>query len=155
MAKKPITGQDDEGETGEIVRRNLERRRSRRFPCEGFAEAIIPPLDTLLRGKIFNVSLEGCFVSTRAYLHIKTNVKAIIRFSLRSRQYQIAGEVANVRPGMGVGFRFVFEDTRTKDNIRCLVEEQNAIESRDEAEQRLVRGMGKRLGVYVGVRSNR
>ncbi|MDR3792451.1 MAG: PilZ domain-containing protein [Terracidiphilus sp.] len=135
--------------------RGAERRKSRRYPCEGFAEVLVLQPETLLRGEVRNVSEHGCFVATRARVHVEPQSEAALRFNLRNRRYRIRAVVANVRPGAGVGFIFRFEDEQTDDEIRCLVEEMNATELRDEAEGRLVRGVGKRPENYVGVRSSR
>jgi len=135
--------------------RGAERRKNRRYPCEGFAEVLVLQPETLLRGEVRNVSKYGCFVATRARVHVEPRSEAAVRFNLRDRRYRVRAVVANVRPGAGVGFEFRFEDAQTEDEIHCLVEEMNAVELRDEAEGRLVRGAGKRPENYVGVRSSR
>ncbi|MDR3724774.1 MAG: PilZ domain-containing protein [Terracidiphilus sp.] len=144
MEATQIVSQNNTKQAVDAGRKGADRRRSRRYPCEGFAEAVIPHPDILLRGEIRNVSMEGCFVSTRAFLHMEVNEEAEIRFTLRDRHYKVRAVVANVRPGLGVGLGFRFEDAQAGEEIRCLVEEMNATELRDEAEGRLVRGVGIR-----------
>jgi hypothetical protein len=122
--------------------RSAERRKSRRYPCEGFAEVLVLHPETLLRGEVRNVSKNGCFVETRARLHVELQSEAAVRFNLSNRRYRIRAVVANVRTEAGVGFEFRFEDELTEEEIRSLVEELNATELRDEAEGRLVRGVG-------------
>ena len=155
MAEEPESRFGKNAAPAAAEQRGAERRKSHRFPCEGFAEVLVFHPETLLRGEVRNVSKHGCFVATRARVHMEPQSEAAVRFNLRNRRYRVRAVVANVRPGAGVGFEFRFEDAQTENEIRCLVEEMNAIELRDEAEGRLVRGVGKRSESYVGVRSSK
>ena len=106
------------------------RRRWRRFPCAGFAEVVVYHPDTLFRGQICDLSLQGCFVETRARVHLTLHAIAEIRFHLNNRQYKTQAVVMNLRQGEGVGFQFHFAEADMADQIQNLIDELLAMEPR-------------------------
>jgi hypothetical protein len=83
-----------------------ERRRSRRFPCNGFAEVILFQAGMLFRGEIRDISQTGCFVATKARVHMDSCGKVELRFTLNNNRFHTFARVANVRQGTGVGLEF-------------------------------------------------
>jgi hypothetical protein len=100
-----------------------DRRRYRRFLCEGFAEVLVIYPECLFRGEIRDISEHGCFVMTKARVRFELFAEAEIRFKLRNCQFKTHARVRNVRPGEGVGFEFTFENAQTEEQIIGLIQE--------------------------------
>lgn len=103
----------------------LQRRRARRYLCEGTAEAIIitHKAEILLRGVMLDISLNGCFVQTHAPAHLILECEAEIRFKIRGQIYKCAALVRNVQPRVGTGFEFRHLTAPVKARIRALIKE--------------------------------
>jgi len=102
-------------------RSGTERRRSRRFLCDGFAEVHLLARDTMFRGEICDLSLHGCFVATRARVHVETKNAIALRVALRNQTFSTEGIVANIRPGVGVGVEFQHPSAQIEKDFRALV----------------------------------
>jgi len=100
-----------------------DRRRSRRYLCAGFAEIQLIARDMIFRGEICNLSLHGCFVTTRARVQLEKVTPVMIRFNLRNRQFKTEGLVVNLRPGEGFGIQFHHATPETVDEFMKLVED--------------------------------
>jgi hypothetical protein len=101
--------------------RGKERRRSRRFPCEGQAEAVVLQPEFLFRGEITNVSLTGCFIRTRARLQVELHSIVDLRFRLKNQQCHTYALVMDIRPGLGVGVEFYSENKQPQEWIQELI----------------------------------
>jgi len=102
----------------EAISGGKERRRSRRFGCEGFAEGFAVETGTVFRGDIQNISQTGCYVKTRARLKLEQLAEVDLLFMLKKRKYRTLARVIEVRPGQGVGLEFVFYDPQGGDLLR-------------------------------------
>jgi hypothetical protein len=100
-----------------------ERRRSTRYPCNGFVEVMGIEPECLFRGEIRDISQNGCFVVTRARVQLERLAEAEVRFKLNNRQFRVRARVMNVRHGDGVGLEFLDKNARCEDEIRRLIEE--------------------------------
>ena len=103
-----------------------ERRRSRRYLCNGLAEVMVVYPESLFRGEIRDISLNGCFVITKARVHLERLAEAEIRFKLNNRQFRARARVMNVRPGDGVGIEFSFPNEQAEEQVRSLIQELSA-----------------------------
>jgi hypothetical protein len=114
------------GETAE-EKSGREKRKCRRLACEGSAECFAFDTGTLFRGSIQDISLTGCYVTTKARLRLTRLSEVDLCFTLKGRQYHIIARVMVVRPGDGVGFEFMFDDPRgsewLKEELMALFEE--------------------------------
>jgi hypothetical protein len=112
--------------TGQAVSPNLpvgkERRRGRRFPCEGFAEAVVIHPESLLRGEVRDISETGCFLATRAHLHVERLTEIDLRFVINEIHCHTLARVMDVRVGKGVGIEFIFPDAEAEDLFKKLVQ---------------------------------
>jgi hypothetical protein len=70
-----------------------ERRQCRRLACEGFAECFAFDTGTLFRGSIQDISLTGCYVTTKARLRLERLSEVDLCFALKGRQYHIIARV--------------------------------------------------------------
>jgi hypothetical protein len=114
-----------ETQTGERAG-GKERRRSRRYDCEGFAESWVLHPESLFRGVIRDISETGCYVSTKARLNLAHFAAVDLRFTLMNGHYRTAARVIDVRPGKGVGLEFIFPDSQPPEWLKNLLERLSA-----------------------------
>jgi len=88
----------------------------------------------LFRGKVKDISLTGCYVTTRARLRLKRLAKIELRFSANGQQMSSLARVMDVRPGKGIGVEFLPGDPRMSKRFREVIEELKA-RSPEQAEQ--------------------
>lgn len=98
-----------------------ERRRSRRRTCNGSAEVLVYHPECLFRGEILDISETGCYVATRAHVHLECRAEAVIRFRLKGRLFKTPVHLINIRPGTGVGFEFLNVNARTTEQLKNLI----------------------------------
>lgn len=100
----------------------IERRHCPRYKCEGLAEVEVSHPYTLIRGELRDIGLEGCFVATRAYARPSLKSAARLRFQLGEHEYSTNAQVANIRPGEGIGLEFQFTSELTRKVARAMIE---------------------------------
>ena len=103
-----------------------DRRRNERFVCDGFAEVLSFDPELLFRGAVKDISLTGCYVETRARLNLKRYAEIEVRFSAHGQQLTSLARVMDVRPGKGIGVKFVAGDPRMTKRFRDLIEDLKA-----------------------------
>jgi hypothetical protein len=116
---------DTEGIIAEVIAlepgQGIERRRSRRFPCDGLAEGLFHQPDILFRGEVRDMSLTGCLIQTRAQLRVQPSTEVELRFQVNNNHYRTVARVIEVRRGIGVGMEFMHEDTQTLASFKGLM----------------------------------
>jgi hypothetical protein len=105
----------------EESREGKERRLSRRFACEGFAEVYATSTGYLFRGEIRDISLTGCYIMTKVRLKLERLTEVDLLFLLNKHNYRTLARVINVRPGKGVGLEFVSHDPSTAESFKKLM----------------------------------
>ncbi len=100
----------------------IERRRCPRYICEGLAEVVVSQPYTLIRGELRDIGLDGCFVATRANVRPELKSNANLRFHLGEHEYSTNAQVANIRPGEGIGLEFQFTGGITRQVARAMIE---------------------------------
>lgn len=98
-----------------------ERRRSKRYACEGFAEALVFHPETLVRGEIRDISESGCYLMTRAHLKMERAAEVELRFTLHGNHYRMNARVTDVRPGRGMGLEFAAGDAKVEAALKGLI----------------------------------
>jgi len=98
-----------------------ERRRCRRYPCSGAAEAVVLFSESLFRGEIRDISLSGCFIQTKAHLHVDRFSQIDLRFEMNDCQYHTKARVMDIRPGCGVGMEFYYQGPQDEVSFKRLV----------------------------------
>jgi hypothetical protein len=106
-----------------------ERRRHRRFPCEGFAEVVAFRVKGLFRGRLKDISESGCFIETRAHLNLPRLAEVEIRFTALGTKLAVLGRVMVVLPGKGAGFEFLPGDPRLGQSFSNMIERLHARDS--------------------------
>ena len=99
-----------------------EKRRHRRFACDGAAEVFVFASRSLFRGRIRDLSESGCFFATRAWLNLRRNAEVELRFTVNGVQIAVVARAMDVRPGGGAGFEFLPDDPRMEAAFPKLIE---------------------------------
>jgi hypothetical protein len=99
-----------------------ERRRYPRFSCEGRAEVSLPHGGLLVRGRILDVSIAGCFIETSA-INLERGTHVEVFFESRQLRFRVAGNIAVLHPPTGVGISFLHPSIRVAQQIGQLVKE--------------------------------
>ena len=98
-----------------------ERRYSPRYECEGSAEVRIPSQGRVVRGRIVNLSLGGCYIETNAALDIGSKIEIVLRVT--GLAFRAAGEIKSVYGSMGVGIQFTGMSSGGRTRLRELIGE--------------------------------
>lgn len=106
-----------------------ERRRHRRFPCEGFAEVVAIRASVVFRGKLKDISQSGCYIETRAHLNLPRLAEVEVRFTAFGRKLTALAKVMDIRPGKGAGFEFLPCDSRLDQRFLKMIEQLQTPES--------------------------
>lgn len=100
----------------------LNRRRHPRYLCEGTAEVMLPNGGLLLRGRILDLSLSGCFIETPA-LNLERGTHVEVCFVARRLKFRVAGRIAVLHRRRGAGIAFLNLSERNAVCITELVQE--------------------------------
>ena len=126
------TSREDETKGGQRPT-NQERRRRKRIVCDGVAESIVLQAECLFRGTVRDISEIGCYIMTRACLHLEPSTLVNLRFMVNDNYYRTFARVMDVRPGKGVGLEFLFADADAKASLKGLIYTLDAMASRKQA----------------------
>lgn len=99
-----------------------ERRRHRRFPCEGLAEVLVFHPHMLFRGRICDVSRSGCYVETRAQFQLRPLLEVELRFTLNGHHVSVLARLMAVHAGRGAGFEFLAADPRLDSSFHAMLD---------------------------------
>jgi hypothetical protein len=80
------------------------RRSTPRYDCEGSAEIRVAASGRLLRGRIVNLSLGGCYLETTASIDVGTRVEIVLRVS--GLAFRALGQVKSAYGSAGIGVQF-------------------------------------------------
>ena len=98
------------------------RRRHQRYSCEGRAEVFLPHGGLLLRGRILDLSLSGCFIETAA-INLERGTHVEVSFVAHRMQFRVAGIIAVLHPRRGAGIAFQNLSLRGARQISDLIHE--------------------------------
>ena len=89
--------------------------------------------ECLFRGTVRDISEIGCYIMTRACLHLEPSTLVNLRFMVNDNYYRTFARVMDVRPGKGVGLEFLFADADAKASLKGLIYTLDAMASRKQA----------------------
>jgi len=98
------------------------RRRHPRYACEGHAEVCLPNGGLLVRGRILDLSLSGCFIETAA-INLERGTHVEVYFTTHQLQFRVAGNIAVLYRKRGAGIAFQNLSSRNTRQIAELVHE--------------------------------
>ena len=99
-----------------------DRRLSRRFACDGFAEIYAFEAGFLFRGTIRDISQTGCYVMTKFALKLEILSEVDVLLILKNYEYRIRARVRNFRPGKGAGLEFLYDDPQVEARFQTLLQ---------------------------------
>lgn len=102
-----------------------ERRRHRRFPCNGEAEVVVFRPKSLFRGRVRDISRSGCFIETRARLNLSRMTEVELRFTANGIRVTSLARLMEVQPGRGAGFEFLNGDPRLDERFMQWIDGLN------------------------------
>ena len=92
-----------------------DRRQSARVKCSISAE-LHPVGQSLIRGKLSDLSLGGCFVELSSPLPVQTRFE--IGLWLGETKLRLTGQVVSASPGFGIGVRFMNLSSENQELLR-------------------------------------
>jgi len=104
----------------------IERRRSPRYDCAGYVKAWLSDHKSPIHGEILNISQTGCFISTKAQLHLEHLATVDLHFTILNDHYRTTARVIDVRQGKGAGLEFIFPDSQPAEWLTDLLERLSA-----------------------------
>lgn len=107
------------------------RRRHVRYICEGHAEVFLRHGGLLLRGRILDLSLSGCFIETPA-LTLERGTQVEVFFVACRMQFRVSGHIAAVSRKRGAGVAFQNLTARLAQQVADLVQELKEISGSKE-----------------------
>lgn len=99
----------------------LERRRSVRICCSGFAEGVSDRPSHLFRGEIRNVSETGCFISVRASMNLPRDTCVQLRFKMGRAEYGALARVVETLPCVGIRMQFMATDPEFTERMHRIL----------------------------------
>jgi hypothetical protein len=102
---------------------NSDRRRCHRYSCDIFTEASVRHRGSMFRGYLRDISQFGCLLMTRAHLHMERHSEVDIHFNFNNFDLRATALVMNIRPGIGLGLEFSFDDPETEASFRAFIQE--------------------------------
>lgn len=112
---------------------NQEKRGSRRLSCDGSAEVSVLGGALRFTGKITNLSLTGCYVSTASHFNLERGTPVEIVMGLNRLQFRVAAGVRVLHRGAGIGLEFSNLSQRSNRYLKELMAELEAKESKGKA----------------------
>jgi hypothetical protein len=110
----------------------LERRASRRFPCEGQAEVIVLGGALRFTGHVQDLSATGCRVLTDVVFALERGTQVEIALAVNKIQFRVAGGVRSNHKVRGIGLEFMNVSKRCAGYIRDLIAEMEAKAAKED-----------------------
>jgi hypothetical protein len=81
---------------------------------------------TPIHGEILNISLTGCFISTKARFYLAQFTTVDLHFTIFNDHYRTTARIIDVRQGKGAGLEFIFPDSHPAEWLKDLLERLSA-----------------------------
>lgn len=100
----------------------VDRRQHARFAVDAWAEVMLKDGSMLFRGRVLDLSVEGCYVETEARLRLMRGTPVEMVFRVRNRVFRCEA-ASRTRRARGAGFLFEISDTWTREQLERLTAE--------------------------------
>jgi hypothetical protein len=107
-----------------------DRRRTPRFRCEGTGEVIVLGGALCFRGKVRDLSVTGCYLTTDVLFTLERGTQVEVALVVNRVHFRVAAGVRASHKVKGVGLEFMNVSPRCAAYIRDLVLELEAKENR-------------------------
>ncbi len=101
----------------------VERRQHKRYAVDGVAEVVVADGTMLFRGRVLDISVEGCYVETQARLRLRPGTLVEMVFRVKGTTFRPLATSRMVRPGEGAGFHFLNLGGKIQAELLRLIEE--------------------------------
>jgi hypothetical protein len=104
----------------------IESRQHPRYAVDGEAEVTVADGASLLRGRIHNLSISGCYIKSLALSRLTPGTPVEILFKLHAENIglkilRVRAEARFSKPKIGIGFRFIGLDTKQDETIAAIL----------------------------------
>ena len=103
-----------------------DQRTEERYPVSGNAEVILNRGASMYRGRIVNLSLNGCYVQYAAPMSLRPGTPVEVVASVRGTSIRVVAESRYSTPRVGMGFRFLAMTDETRRKLAKLVAQLHA-----------------------------
>jgi hypothetical protein len=117
---------DGEQERRGVAAEVAERRQHERYAVDGMAEVLVLDGTVLFRGRVLDISVAGCYIETKARLHLASGTPVEMVFRVKDVVFRLAATSRSARPGKGAGFRFSNLSGKSLGGLEALIGELNS-----------------------------
>jgi c-di-GMP-binding flagellar brake protein YcgR len=110
-----------------------ERRKTRRFSCEGTGEVIVLGGALRFTGEVRDLSLTGCCLHTKVMFRLERGTQVEVTLVVNRVHFRVAAGIRSSRTTQCVGLEFMHVSTRCARLIQELIVEMAAKAERAEA----------------------
>ena len=100
-----------------------QKRRHPRMECSGNASLHLLGEGIDFRGKIIDLSLEGCLIALEESAGLKVDAVVELSFSVRQLPFRVRAQVKVMRSPLLIGFHFLMISGRASGQMGELIEE--------------------------------
>ncbi len=104
----------------------FERRKQRRFECEGPADVVALNSGAHYHGEIKDLSLTGCYIATPDELNLDRRADVELCLSINGNSLSSPARVIVVRPDSGAAFEFLAVDPEMRAALLTLIQKLTA-----------------------------
>lgn len=112
-----------------------ERRRCRRYLCEGTGEVIVLGGALRFTGQVRDLSESGCCLATEVVFTLERGTQVEVVMVVNNVHFRVAAGVRSNHKVRGVGLEFMNVSARSGRFIRDLIEEIDAKAERERKQQ--------------------
>lgn len=104
----------------------VERRQHKRYAVDGIAEVLVLDGTLLFRGWVLDISVAGCYIETKARLHLAPGTPVEMVFRVKDVVFRLEATSRSVRPDRGAGFLFSDLSAKSQGELEALIAKLNS-----------------------------
>jgi len=103
-----------------------KQREEERYLVSGNAEVFLNGGTSMVRGRIVNLSLSGCYIQSAAPVKLSTGTTVDIVAAVRGLPIRVSAEARSSKPRFGMGFLFIAMTDETRRRLAKLISQLQA-----------------------------
>ncbi|MHB1022349.1 MAG: PilZ domain-containing protein [Acidobacteriaceae bacterium] len=100
-----------------------DRRRHRRYPCNGLANVLVVNGAVIIKGQLLDLSLSGCYIRTKAPLALEQGTYVEMVLAVNGLNFRVPATVTSIRENSGAGIGFLRLNPRMQREMDELMKE--------------------------------
>lgn len=100
-----------------------ERRRHRRYPCNGLANVLLVNGAVLIKGQLLDLSMSGCYIRTSTPLNLEQGTFVEMVLAVNGLNFRVPATVMGTRANSGAGLGFLRLNPRIQKEMEALMKE--------------------------------